>query len=86
MTKGVSKGITFFLTIFIVLFIVLGSITLLLNIHIVKTDKEIVTLWKDKLTFEDTFVDVRDWGPLDYVRHPGISKGLMKKGYDEIVK
>ena len=54
------------------------------NYVIVRTDEEILTLPKEKFEFSTIYVDVREWGLLEYINHPDILKGLVRRGYTDL--
>lgn len=68
------------LTIFLLGFGAAGGLFASLNYHFILTDKKLVVERKSELTFEDTFVDTRDWGIGDYLKHPRIASVLATRG------
>ncbi|RJP31382.1 MAG: hypothetical protein C4527_07995 [Candidatus Omnitrophota bacterium] len=54
------------------------------NYVIVRTDEEFLTLPKEKFEFSTIYVDVREWGLLEYIDHPNILKGLVRRGYTDL--
>jgi preprotein translocase subunit SecF len=59
----------------------------ILNIHIIRTADGFEFTSKDKMSFQDTYADVRQWGLADYFSHsPKIRNYLLEKKYDELVK
>lgn len=78
-----KKGI--YLTVLFVLLAVAGGAAWFVSSHtIIRTDKEYVFAEKEKMNFENNYVDVRNWTVLDYLDHPAIAQALIKEGYQDI--
>lgn len=56
-----------------------------LHYHFILTSKDLIVSRKDKVTFVDTVVDTRSWSAGDYLRNPGITLTLRKKGLGQVV-
>lgn len=71
--------------IIIILVTVLSAVGIL-NIHIIRTADGFEFTSKDKMSFQDTYADVRQWGLADYLSHsPKIRNYLLEKKYAELV-
>jgi len=58
-----------------------------LNYHVVLFPKnEVAFQRKSELTFADSFVDVREWGPVEYVKNPRIAAIAIKRGHMNLIK
>ncbi|MDM8522923.1 hypothetical protein QUF80_06075 [Desulfococcaceae bacterium HSG8] len=58
----------------------------LLSAHIIRTTDGFEFTTKEQLTFQDTYVDVRQWGLKDYFSHsPKIRNYLLEKKYEAAV-
>ena len=73
--------------IFALLMIMVLSFCFLLNIHIIRISDGIDIIWKDTITFRDTYADVREWGLNEYLVHsPRIRNYLLyEKHYVRLV-
>jgi hypothetical protein len=58
---------------------VAGALFLALNYHFIFTSKDgVIIERKSELGFTDTFVNARNWGPLDYANNPRIGFIIIK--------
>jgi hypothetical protein len=65
--------------------LVMGWVLLLLlawNRHIVRTPEGHLLVPRGAGGFEDIYVDVRDWGPIDYLRNQDFTEALARHGYE----
>lgn len=53
---------------------------------LVRTEKEFVFIEKEKMSFENNYVDVRKWTIFDYLNHQEITQALIEKGYSDLKK
>ena len=57
-----------------------------LSLHVVRSpDKMVSVVPKAQLTFVDTFVDTRDWTPLDLVHHAAFVARLNDAGQSQLI-
>lgn len=56
-----------------------------LNYHFIRTPKQLVVERKSELTFADTYVDTREWGPVAYMKNPRIAKALARHGMKDLL-
>jgi hypothetical protein len=54
--------------------------------RVVRTPWGTVLLEKPQPSFGGSYVDTRDWGPRDFVRHWAVSKQLMERGLEHVEK
>jgi len=52
--------------------------------RVVRTPWGTVLLEKPRPSFGGSYVDTRDWGPRDFIRHWEISKQLMNRGLERL--
>jgi hypothetical protein len=52
--------------------------------RLVRTPWGTVLLEKPRPSFGESYVDTRDWGPRDFVKHWALSKQLMEKGLEHV--
>lgn len=50
-----------------------------LKLHFIQTRKGFVIWPKTDLTLEDTYADTRNWGPVQYLKHPRIALALLER-------
>lgn len=53
--------------------------------HLVRTADEYVLVPKVSAGLTDTYVDVRSWSALEWQRHPGLVRALLKQGRGDLV-
>lgn len=69
------------LAVFLLGFLAAGGLFASLSYHFIRTEKQfLVVERKSELTFEDTFIDAREWGLGDYFKHPRIAGILAGRG------
>ena len=67
----------------------LGVVVLILGVgayfvltrHFAVTPRGFVVVPKEKLTINDTLVDIRDWGAVDLISHQDTVKALIRAGH-----
>ena len=72
----------------ILLFLILAGILFTLNFHVIRVDKtDFDIIRKEKMTFDDMYVDVRNWFLVDYFYHaPRIRNYLFfEKPYNRLL-
>ena len=52
--------------------------------RVVRTPWGTVLLEKPQPSFGESYVDTRDWGPREFVKHWALSKQLMEKGLEHV--
>lgn len=57
-----------------------------LSYHFILTRDGLIIERKEALSFEETFVDARPWGILDWAKHPKIAKALAHRGASNLSK
>jgi hypothetical protein len=62
------------------MFIVTGWGLAALSLHVVRTPDKIGLLPKERLGFEDTYVDARSWTMVDAAMHPDLIKRVLEAG------
>jgi len=72
------------LLLFLLGFSVAGGLFASLNYHFILTSERLVVERKRELGFENTIVDARGWGPVDYLRHPAVSAALARHGLKQL--
>ena len=68
------------LFVFVLGFLVAGGLFAALALHFIRTPQRLVMARKARFGFQDTYVDARAWGALDYVKNPGVAAILAKQG------
>ncbi|HEY3450358.1 MAG TPA: hypothetical protein VGK67_28650 [Myxococcales bacterium] len=61
-------------------FLAAGGLFAALAFHFLRTPTGLVLARKARLGFQDTYVDVRGWGAVDYLKNPGLAAILAKRG------
>ncbi len=56
-----------------------------LNYHIVRGQDDTVVVPKSDMTFKNTYVDIRDWSPVDFTEHADVTKALIENGHQALV-
>jgi hypothetical protein len=56
-----------------------------LQYHIVRTRDGFTCVPKQKTSLADTYVDVREWGPTDWMRHPDLASSLSQNGHKDML-
>jgi hypothetical protein len=52
--------------------------------RVVRTPWGTVLLEKSRPSFGGSYVDTRDWGPREFVKHWSLSKQLMERGFEHL--
>ncbi|MBN2329445.1 MAG: hypothetical protein JXR73_20055 [Candidatus Omnitrophica bacterium] len=69
----------------VVLILIIGGAVWFIASHtIVQTEKEYIFAKKESWSFENNYVDVREWSLFDYLEHPEIAAALIEAGYKDI--
>src|ERR1039458_4832448 len=55
------------------------------SIHVIITPGRIMVIPKDRLDFEDTYVDARNWKPDDLRQHPEVVARLIHLGRSDVL-
>ena len=63
-----------------------GGVVGSLNYHILKTAQGLEFVPKSSLTFEETYTDVREFSPADWMKHPSLSQALVKADKQHVFK
>ena len=63
-----------------------GAVGGSLNYHVLKTAQGYEFVPKSSMTFEETYTDVREFGPADWVKHPLLSQALIKADKQHVFK
>lgn len=64
-----------------------AAVFLALNIHIVSHDDEISFYKKEKMTFDETYIDANNLGPIDWAALPApVRSGINKIEFDKARK
>ncbi|MCB1043218.1 MAG: hypothetical protein KDC35_09775 [Acidobacteria bacterium] len=54
------------------------------NYHVVRDKQGLQLVKKSEFGFKETWLDTRDWSPLDYIKHADVSKELAKKHWSDL--
>ncbi|MGC9327565.1 MAG: hypothetical protein ACP5I1_08020 [Candidatus Hinthialibacter sp.] len=81
---GLFKKVVYGIISIIIILIIAGGAWFIANHTIIKTDKEYVFAKKESMSFENNYVDVREWGVSEYIEHPEIAQALIEAGYQDI--
>ncbi|HCF60320.1 MAG TPA: hypothetical protein DFS52_20265 [Myxococcales bacterium] len=73
------------LSIFVIGFACAAGLFGALNYHFIRTSKKLVIERKAEMGFKDTFVDTREWGPIDYLKNPGVANVLARGGLKDLL-
>lgn len=59
----------------------------LLNFHIIRMEDDIDIIPKDSMSLRETYIDVRDWGTVDYLAHSARVRNYLiyEKNYANLV-
>ena len=66
--------------IILVIAVLAGALFFSLGFHVIVTSQKTLVVGKETLSFKDSFVDVREWASVDYLRHPRVTNILVKEG------
>ncbi|MGC4123273.1 MAG: hypothetical protein QM765_53640 [Myxococcales bacterium] len=61
-------------------FLVAGGLFAATSLHLIRTPQRLLLARKSRLGFHETYVDVRSWGAMEYVKNPAIAAILAKHG------
>jgi hypothetical protein len=81
--KKIKRGVLL-LTVLPLLAIAGGAAWYIGGHTLVRTEKEYVFVQKEKMGFENNYVDIRNWTIFDYLNHQEITQALIEKGYQDI--
>ena len=56
-----------------------------LQYHVLRTSDGFSYVPKRSVTLKDTYLDVRDWSPLDWSHHPDLIISMMQNGRKDIL-
>ncbi|MGI5861632.1 MAG: hypothetical protein ACOX6T_06180 [Myxococcales bacterium] len=73
------------LSVFVIGFACAAGLFGALNYHLILTSQKLVIERKSELSFKDTFVDTREWGPIDYLKKPRIANALARNGLKDLL-
>ncbi len=68
------------LLVFALGFLAAGGLFAALVFHFIRTPKRWVVARKARVGFEQTYVDARAWGVVDYAKNPGLAAILARNG------
>jgi hypothetical protein len=60
-----------------------GLLLGVLNATVIRHDDGFGAIRKSEMTFADSYLDIRDWGPVDYAKHPAVAKYVVVNGLNE---
>ncbi|MEX0701891.1 MAG: hypothetical protein WD069_07325 [Planctomycetales bacterium] len=63
-----------------------GLVYFSLQYHLVRADEGFLVVPKRNAAFSEIYVDVREWSPLEWERHPALVEGLVRHGRGDIVR
>lgn len=53
--------------------------------HLIRTDEGLYWTPKVSQSLEDTYADIRGYGPEDWAKHPALAAAIAKSGNDELM-
>jgi len=56
-----------------------------LQYHLVRADDGMHLVGKTEVTFKDFYVDVREFGPSDWIERPALAMAIMRSGKRELI-
>lgn len=56
-----------------------------LQYHVVRADDGLHFIRKTNVTFSGVYVDIREFGPQDWLEHPDLAEAVMRSGKRELV-
>src|SRR5690242_3098183 len=74
------------LTIFVLGFLVAAGLGFAANYSVIRSNDGWFLERKDKMTLEDAYVDTRNWGLGDFLKHPAIAAALTARGFKKAFK
>ncbi|REJ66853.1 MAG: hypothetical protein DWQ31_13045 [Planctomycetota bacterium] len=57
-----------------------------LQYHLLRADSGFHFVEKTTVTFKDAYVDVRDFGPQDWLARPALSAAVMRSGKGDLIQ
>lgn len=55
------------------------------SLHVVRTPEKVIVVPKDKLTFSETYADIREWTTDDAMNHPQVVARLTATGRGDLL-
>lgn len=57
-----------------------------LNYHVLRTDKGVEFVPKASATFEETYLDIRNFGVSNWAEHDKVAQAVVKAGKEDLLK